>query len=371
MDIKQTPNQINQIRYHGLQLWCCIINSTDSDGRLRSVAFMDLPSALNYPDYYQYIKHPISLNLIKSKLDSPRNPYLSLDKLLSALKLVFKNAKKYNLEYSVIYKDAQALLKIVRKDPFSNPRGDDQQDQSEATKLKQKELELKLCPSQAAAYQISPSTTHQNGIDHPPSTLIVPPTPIDTVSLQSPSQVKLNQVTQTQNDVQPPRRLIQLTKAYTKKYLNPPPNTLKTPICKSCPGEAHDPLEIGQSPLINNPPTTCAPCPQPAPQNLSNKQLRHQAFKSAQQLQHRKDANLKFAGQEQIMAHVCRKNHDINIRMFHKSFMAYADSCRKHIVAIVKFYLFANMDSSLMARFQNLSHHLIAQLKFQNPNYSN
>ncbi|PLW38681.1 hypothetical protein PCANC_16046 [Puccinia coronata f. sp. avenae] len=182
MDIKQTPNQINQIRYHGLQLWCCIINSTDSDGRLRSVAFMDLPSALDYPDCYQYIKHPISLNHIKSKLDSPRDPYLSLDKLLSNLKLVFKNAKKYNLEYSVIYKDAQALLKIVCKDPFFNPRGNDQQDQSEATKPKQKELELKLRPSQAAAYQISPSTTHQNGINHTPSTLIVPPTPIDTAS---------------------------------------------------------------------------------------------------------------------------------------------------------------------------------------------
>ncbi|PLW34382.1 hypothetical protein PCANC_21705 [Puccinia coronata f. sp. avenae] len=150
--------------------------------------------------------------------------------------------------------------------------------------------------------------------------------------------------------------------ACAKKYLNPPPNTLETPICKSCPGEAHDPLEcvkdiqrrcprlpavsglpfrIGQSPLIKNAPTTCAPCPQPAPENLSNKQLRHRAFKSAQQLQHRKDANLKFAGQEQIMAHVCRKNRDINIRMFHKSFIAYADSCRKHIVAIVKFYPFA------------------------------
>ncbi|PLW34372.1 hypothetical protein PCANC_21697 [Puccinia coronata f. sp. avenae] len=181
----------------------------------------------------------------------------------------------------------------------------------------------------------------------------------------------LNQVTQTQNNVQPPRRLIQLTEACTKKYLNPPPNTLETPICKSCPGEAHDPLEIGKSPLIKNAPTTCAPCPQPAPENLLNKQLRHRAFKSAQQLQHQKNANLKFAGQEQIMAHVCRKNRNINIRMFHKSFIAYADSCCKHIVAIVKFNPFATMDSSLMARFQNLSHHLIAQSKFQNPNYSN
>ncbi|PLW50173.1 hypothetical protein PCANC_05558 [Puccinia coronata f. sp. avenae] len=177
-----TPDQINQIRSYGLQLWYRIVNSTDADGRLRSVAFMDLPSAVDYPDYYQFIKHPIALNLIKSKLDSPRDPYLSMDKLLSDLKLVFQNAKKYNVEYSGIYKDAHALLKIVRKDPFSNTKGDDQQDQSEATGPRQKKLKLKLRPSQAAAYQISPSTTHPNGIDHPPSTVVIPPTPIDAVS---------------------------------------------------------------------------------------------------------------------------------------------------------------------------------------------
>jgi hypothetical protein len=130
-----TPDQINQIRSYGLQLWYRIVNSTDAEyvlplpssptlssqpcltpsnpqhsGRLRSVAFMDLPSAVDYPDYYQFIKHPIALNLIKSKLDSPRDPYLSMDKLLSDLKLVFQNAKKYNVEYSGIYKDAHALL---------------------------------------------------------------------------------------------------------------------------------------------------------------------------------------------------------------------------------------------------------------------
>jgi hypothetical protein len=127
----------------------------------------------------------------------------------------------------------------------------------------------------------------------------------------------LNQISQTQNNVQPPRHLTWLTKACAKKYNNPPPNTLETPICKSCPGEAHNPLEcvkdiqrqcpqlpavsglpfrIGQLPRINNAPTQRGPCPQPAPQNLSNKQLCHWAFISAHQLQHRKDANLKFAG---------------------------------------------------------------------------
>ncbi|KAA1116504.1 hypothetical protein PGT21_016272 [Puccinia graminis f. sp. tritici] len=92
-----TLDQINQIRSLGLQLWHQIINSTDADGRLRSIEFMDLPSAVDYPDYYQFIKHPIALNLIKSQLDYEHNPYLSFNKLLSDLKLVFSNAKKYNV----------------------------------------------------------------------------------------------------------------------------------------------------------------------------------------------------------------------------------------------------------------------------------
>ncbi|KNZ63810.1 hypothetical protein VP01_109g9 [Puccinia sorghi] len=192
-------DQINQIKSHGLQLWYRIVNSTDADGRIRSIAFMDLPSAVDYPDYYQFIKHPIALNLIKAKLDSDREPYLSLDKLLSDLKLVFQNAKKYNVEYSGIYKDAQALLKIVRKDPFSTSNPQDHQNQAEVSEPKQKKLKLKLGPSQAA-HQISPNTTHINGIDQPPATVIIPPTPV------VPASHKATTITQTQQEAPPTTR---------------------------------------------------------------------------------------------------------------------------------------------------------------------
>ncbi|OAV98212.1 hypothetical protein PTTG_25706 [Puccinia triticina 1-1 BBBD Race 1] len=176
-----TPDQINQIRSHGLQLWYRIVNSTDPDGRLRSIAFMDLPSAADYPDYYQFIKHPIALNLIKSKLDSERDPYLSLDKLLADLKLVFSNAKKYNVEQSGIYKDAQALLKIVRKDPFPAAKGANHQNQPETAEPKQKKLRIKLRPSQPTQ-QIPPSATHTNGTQPlAPDTVVIPPTPVDGV----------------------------------------------------------------------------------------------------------------------------------------------------------------------------------------------
>ncbi|POW22498.1 hypothetical protein PSHT_01245 [Puccinia striiformis] len=142
---------------------------------------MDLPSAVDYPDYYQFIKHPMALNPIKSKLESDHDPYLSLDKLLSDLKLVFSNAKKYNVEQSGIYKDAQALMKIVRKDPFASAKEDGQQNQCEIAEPKQKKLKIKLRPSQAA-HQISPTTAPTNGIDPTPTTLVIPPTPIEPVS---------------------------------------------------------------------------------------------------------------------------------------------------------------------------------------------
>ncbi|KAH9452871.1 hypothetical protein Pst134EB_016822 [Puccinia striiformis f. sp. tritici] len=174
-------DQINQIRSYGLQLWHQIVNSTDQNGRPRAIAFMDLPSAVDYPDYYQFIKHPMALNPIKSKLESDHDPYLSLDKLLSDLKLVFSNAKKYNVEQSGIYKDAQALMKIVRKDPFASVKEDGQQNQSEIAEPKQKKLKIKLRPSQAA-HQISPTTAPTNGIDPTPTTLVIPPTPIEPAS---------------------------------------------------------------------------------------------------------------------------------------------------------------------------------------------
>ncbi|POW12167.1 hypothetical protein PSTT_04735 [Puccinia striiformis] len=57
--------------------------------------------------------------------------------------------------------------------------------------------------------------------------------------------------------------------------------------------------------------------------------------------------------------------------MFTTDFIAYADSSRKKVVAVVKFHAFSKMDKSLKDRFQHLSHHPVAQSKFQNPNESN
>ncbi|CAH7683487.1 expressed protein [Phakopsora pachyrhizi] len=85
-------------------------------GRLRSTVFMDLPSAVDYPDYYQFIKRPIALNQIRAKLESTDQPYTTFEKFLADLRLVFKNAKRYNLEQSTIYEDARELLRLIKLD---------------------------------------------------------------------------------------------------------------------------------------------------------------------------------------------------------------------------------------------------------------
>jgi protein polybromo-1 len=70
--------------------------------------FTKLPSKRTYPDYYEEIKHPIALNIIKNKLN--KRKYTSLKELVDDFKLMFNNAMQYNLEESLIYSNAKRLL---------------------------------------------------------------------------------------------------------------------------------------------------------------------------------------------------------------------------------------------------------------------
>lgn len=79
-----------------------------NDVRL-SDPFMRLPNRRYYPDYYDEIKRPTTLGKIKSKIKS--NQYANLDEMLDELNIMFKNALKYNLKDSQIYRDALELQK--------------------------------------------------------------------------------------------------------------------------------------------------------------------------------------------------------------------------------------------------------------------
>ena len=60
-----------------------------------------------YPDYYEIIKRPVSLDEVKAKVD--REAYPKLSELQNDIETCFRNAKKYNVRDSVIWKDAKVL----------------------------------------------------------------------------------------------------------------------------------------------------------------------------------------------------------------------------------------------------------------------
>jgi len=76
-------------------------------GRLLSTEFMRLPSKRQYADYYQQIQNPIALDEIKSRIETGKYP--NLEAVRQDLELCFKNAKKYNIRDSPIWKDAKHL----------------------------------------------------------------------------------------------------------------------------------------------------------------------------------------------------------------------------------------------------------------------
>lgn len=62
-------------------------------------------------DYYKIIKHPIALDDISAFLE--RRTFRSLEAVKVQFDTMFKNAKKYNVKESQIWRDAKTLQ--VRK----------------------------------------------------------------------------------------------------------------------------------------------------------------------------------------------------------------------------------------------------------------
>jgi chromatin structure-remodeling complex subunit RSC1/2 len=80
----------------------------DGQGALKIRHFDRLPDKTTNPDYYQEIKTPIALDLIKRK--AKRKKYDDLDDFMVDIKLMFNNAMAYNEDASEIYQDAAELL---------------------------------------------------------------------------------------------------------------------------------------------------------------------------------------------------------------------------------------------------------------------
>ncbi|NWS73740.1 PB1 protein, partial [Crotophaga sulcirostris] len=79
---------------------------------LISEPFFHLPSIFLYPDYYQQIKSPISLQQIRTKL---KNLFFeNLDQLEADLNFFFENAKRYNVPNSFFYKRVLKMQQVMQ-----------------------------------------------------------------------------------------------------------------------------------------------------------------------------------------------------------------------------------------------------------------
>ncbi|TBT98056.1 putative helicase, partial [Hamiltosporidium magnivora] len=85
------------------------ISGLEENGRRRIEIFMELPDKRLYPDYYIIINKPISYNCISKRIGK----YRSMEELKEDFYLMFDNAMKYNIEGSVVYRDAYVLKEYV------------------------------------------------------------------------------------------------------------------------------------------------------------------------------------------------------------------------------------------------------------------
>ncbi|KAL8873801.1 MAG: hypothetical protein Q9174_000787 [Haloplaca sp. 1 TL-2023] len=82
-------------------------------GQIMIHQFEKLPEKTAMPEYYQEVKEPIAVDIIKRK--QKRKKYQSVDHFMRDIDTMFNNAKSYNQDESQIYKDAVMLQDEARK----------------------------------------------------------------------------------------------------------------------------------------------------------------------------------------------------------------------------------------------------------------
>ncbi|KAF9319378.1 transcriptional regulator [Podila horticola] len=74
-----------------------------------SELFMELPNKDDYPDYYLAIKNPVALESIKTRVEQGEYKGDNFTMFGKDLKTLTANAKSYNRQGSIIFKDALTL----------------------------------------------------------------------------------------------------------------------------------------------------------------------------------------------------------------------------------------------------------------------
>ncbi|KAG9325950.1 hypothetical protein KVV02_005794 [Mortierella alpina] len=105
------------------ELYKLVLNHKDKTGRELADIFLALPSKEEYPEYYEIIKSPMSLQLVLSRIKSGH--YKNVDDFDREFQLIFENALIFNEDGSRVNKDARVLLKLFntrKKDVYASYR---------------------------------------------------------------------------------------------------------------------------------------------------------------------------------------------------------------------------------------------------------
>lgn len=92
------------------KLYHLVVNYKDSDARLLSSLFMQLPSKKELPEYYEIITRPLDFKKIYNRIKTHK--YRTLDDLEGDVMELCQNAQSFNMEGSVIYEDSIVLQSV-------------------------------------------------------------------------------------------------------------------------------------------------------------------------------------------------------------------------------------------------------------------
>lgn len=123
-DDKHQSKLVKQMKF----LIDCVLKYKDTDGRVLSEPFIQLPTRRELPDYYEIIKKPVDLRRIQVKIRDGK--YHSLDQLHADIDLMCRNTQEYNIEGSLIYEDS-VVLQSVFKSARNRLECDDDSDDAE------------------------------------------------------------------------------------------------------------------------------------------------------------------------------------------------------------------------------------------------
>ncbi|CCH46010.1 Chromatin structure-remodeling complex subunit [Wickerhamomyces ciferrii] len=131
-----------------------------------SFDFLKLPAKKLFPDYYESIQHPISIEEISNKIKN--HQYDSTGQFLKDFELMAENANEYNEQDSGIAKDSLKILDFVKdqvKQFDQINEGDNTTSTPKLPKLKIKAPSIQSTPSTPANGHISPKRKYLEILD--------------------------------------------------------------------------------------------------------------------------------------------------------------------------------------------------------------